>query len=68
MFLKKSLIYILFFFFSTEILSDNVQRVLYASWDKPDVEILYRLPQEINENTKVIFIMDRRKNMIVEKL
>ena len=57
MFLKKSLIYILFFFFSTEILSDNVQRILYASWDKPDVEILYRLPKEINENTKVIFII-----------
>ena len=57
MFLKKSLIYILFFFFSTEILSDNVQRVLYASWDKPDVEILYRLPKEINENTTVIFII-----------
>ena len=57
MFLKKSLIYILFFFFSTEILSDNVQRVLYASWDKPDVEILYRLPKEIDENTKVIFII-----------
>ena len=57
MFLKKSLIYILFFFYSTEILSDNVQRVLYASWDKPDVEILYRLPKEINENTKVIFII-----------
>ena len=57
MFLKKSLIYILFFFFSTEILSDNIQRVLYASWDKPDVEILYRLPKEINENTKVIFII-----------
>ncbi len=57
MFLKKSLIYILFFFFSTEILSDNVQKILYASWDKPDVEILYRLPKEINENTKVIFII-----------
>ena len=57
MFLKKSLIYILFFFFSTEVASDNVQRILYASWDKPDVEILYRLPKEINENTKVIFII-----------
>ena len=57
MFLKKSSIYILFFFFSTEIVSDNVQRVIYASWDKPDVEILYRLPKEINENTKVIFII-----------
>ena len=57
MFLKKSLIYILFFLFSTEVASDNVQRILYASWDKPDVEILYRLPKEINENTKVIFII-----------
>ena len=57
MFLKKSLIYILFFFFSSEIASDKVQRILYASWDKPDVEILYRLPKEINQNTKVIFII-----------
>ena len=54
---KKSLIYFLFLFFSNEFLSDSVDKVTYASWNKPDVEILYVLPKEINENTKVLFII-----------
>ena len=57
MFIKKNVIYILFIFFSSEIISDNIKKVLYASWDKPDVEILYKLPKEINEHTKVVFII-----------
>ena len=54
---KKSVIYFLFLFFSCEFLSDSVNKVTYASWSKPDVEILYVLPKEINENTKVLFII-----------
>ena len=54
---KKSVIYFLFLFFSNEFLSDSVDKVTYASWNKPDVEILYVLPKEINENTKVLFII-----------
>ena len=54
---KKSLIYFIFLFFSCEFLSDSVDKVTYASWNKPDVEILYVLPKEINENTKVLFII-----------
>ena len=50
---KKSLIYFLFLFFSCEFLSDSVKKVTYASWSKPDVEMLYVLPKEINENTKL---------------
>ena len=37
--------------------TDEVQRVTYASWNKPDVELLYVLPKEINKNTKVLFII-----------
>ena len=57
MLIKKSVIYFLFLFFSNEFLSDSVDKVTYASWNKPDVEILYVLPKEINENTKVLFII-----------
>jgi hypothetical protein len=54
---KKSVSYFLFLLFSCEFLSDSVDKVTYASWNKPDVEILYVLPKEVNENTKVLFII-----------
>lgn len=57
MLVKKSIVYFLFVFFSCDFLSDTVNKVIYASWNKPDVDILYVLPKEINENTKVIFII-----------
>ena len=57
MLIKKSVVYFLFVFFSCDFLSDTVNKVIYASWNKPDVDILYVLPKEINENTKVIFII-----------
>ena len=57
MLIKKSIVYFLFLFFSCDFLSDTVNKVIYASWSKPDVDILYVLPKEINENTKVIFII-----------
>ena len=31
--------------------------MIYASWDKPDVELFYKLPKEINPDTKVLFII-----------
>lgn len=55
--IKKKLFYSLFLFFATELYSDVINKVIYASWDKPDVELLYSLPKEINENTKVLFII-----------
>lgn len=45
------------FLFSSIAYSDNVKRVTYASWDKPDVELLYVLPKKINKDTKVLFII-----------
>ena len=55
--IKKKLFYSLFLLFATELYSDAFNKVIYASWDKPDVELLYSLPKEINENTKVLFII-----------
>ena len=42
--------------FSIFIKSNEVQKLIYASWDKPDVELFYKLPKEINPDTKVLFI------------
>ena len=57
MFRKKITILIIFLIFSFDIQSNQVNKILYASWDKPDVEILYTLPKEINNQTKVLFII-----------
>lgn len=54
---KKITILIIFLTFSFNIQSNQVNKILYASWDKPDVEILYTLPKEINNQTKVLFII-----------
>ena len=57
MFRKKITILIIFLIFSFNIQSNQVNKILYASWNKPDVEILYTLPKEINNQTKVLFII-----------
>ncbi len=57
MFRKKFTILIIFLIFSFNIQSNQINKILYASWDKPDVEILYTLPKEINNQTKVLFII-----------
>lgn len=54
---KKITILIIFLTFSFNIQSNQVNKILYASWDKPDVEILYTLPKEINNQTKVLFLI-----------
>ena len=50
-------IYIFLVIFAYDLHSSSINKVTYALWDKPDVEILYVLPKEINENTKVLFII-----------
>lgn len=54
---KKITILIIFLTFSFNIQSNQVNKILYASWDKPDVEILYTLPKEINNQTKILFLI-----------
>ena len=50
-------IYIFLVIFAYDLHAISINKVTYALWDKPDVEILYTLPKEINENTKVLFII-----------
>ena len=37
--------------------SSEIKQVTFAYWDKPDVEIFYITPEQINEDTKVIFVI-----------
>ena len=37
--------------------SSEIKQATFAYWDKPDVEIFYITPEEINEDTKVIFVI-----------
>ena len=35
----------------------EIKQTTFAYWDKPDIEIFYITPKEINEDTKVIFVI-----------
>jgi len=37
--------------------SSEIKQVTFAYWDKPDVEIFYITPEQINKDTKVIFVI-----------
>ena len=37
--------------------SSEIKQVTFAYWDKPDVEIFYITPEQINEDTQVIFVI-----------
>ena len=52
--LKSALLLI---FFSVDLHAYEVKRTIFAFWDKPDVVLYYKLPQEINDDTKVLFII-----------
>jgi hypothetical protein len=43
--------------FSFELYANDINKVTYAYWDKPDVELFYALPKVLNKNTKVLFII-----------
>ena len=55
--IKKITLFIIIVIFSFEIYSKEFNKVTYASWDKPDVDLLFALPKAINKNTKVLFII-----------
>ena len=46
--LKSTLLLI---FFSVDLHAFEVKRTIFAFWDKPDVVLHYKLPQEINDDT-----------------
>ena len=41
--------------------SSEIKQSTFAYWDKPDVEIFYIAPEEINKDTKVIFVIHGNK-------
>ena len=43
--------------YSFNVYSYEINKVTYASWDKPDVDLYYVLPKQVDQNTKVIFVI-----------
>ena len=55
--LMKQLILLSFFFISLNLLARQIEETTFSYWDKPDSQIYYSIPESIDENTKIIFIM-----------
>ena len=55
--INQIITFIYVFSISYFIQSSEIQKTTYALWDKPDVELLYVLPKQINPDTRVLFIM-----------
>jgi len=43
--------------FSFELFARQIDEATFSYWNKPDSKIYYSLPESIDENTKIIFIM-----------
>ena len=37
--------------------TDSFNKLTFSLWSKPDIEIFYSLPAEVNEDTKVLFVI-----------
>ena len=37
--------------------TDTSNKLTFSLWSKPDIEIFYSLPMEVNEDTKVLFVI-----------
>ena len=57
MFSIRNIFFIIFILVSFSINSSEITKTIYASWEKPDVELFYKLPKQINKDTKVLFII-----------
>ena len=55
--INRIITFIYIFSISCFIQSSQIQKATYALWDKPDVELLYVLPEQINSDTRILFIM-----------
>ena len=53
----KKIFFLLVFLNSLDVYSSYVNKVTYAAWKKPDVDLYYVLPSKINKDTKVLFII-----------
>ena len=53
----KIYLYIFIFFIPKDVNASEIQETIFASWNKSDVNLFYTLPDVINEETKVLFII-----------
>jgi hypothetical protein len=54
---KINFILVILISFCSFSFSSEIQRVTYASWNKPDVELLYLLPKTLDKDTTILFII-----------
>ncbi|MDC1184027.1 hypothetical protein N8150_02365 [Gammaproteobacteria bacterium] len=54
---KKLYLFMLLILSSQLVKATDIKTTTFAFWDKPDIELLYVLPKEINSETKVLFII-----------
>ena len=50
-------ILLIFLFLILDVYSSDIQKVTYAGWNNPDVELFYKLPNSINDDTEILFII-----------
>ena len=53
----KSYLLFLSLYFSFFCFSAKLEKFTYDLWDKPNLDVYYHLPETINENTKVLFVI-----------
>jgi hypothetical protein len=45
-----------------------IKNVTFAYWNKPDVEIFYLLPQSINKDTEIVFVIHGNSRNAIDYL
>ena len=47
----------LYFLLALPVFSSDIERVIFSDWEKPPINIFYKLPKEINNKTEILFII-----------
>ena len=56
--MKSDLFYLSFFlFFALDLSSANLKKFTFNEWSKPDLDVFYHLPSEIDKDTKILFVI-----------
>ena len=57
MFFSFKHLIISFLLVSSIIHSNGMEKMVFSEWNKPEINIFYKLPNKITENTKIIFVI-----------
>lgn len=56
--MKFDLFYLSFFlFFALDLSSATLKKFTFNEWSKPDLDVFYHLPSEIDKDTKILFVI-----------